>query len=342
VQQARAQGSGNCYLMITAHFPFVHVPEQQSADDVHVWPIGMHSTVLGVHDPATQTPSQQSASAVHAPFRGTHVAVHTMPPLPSGRQIFPQHSSAKLQDCPSATHVVFVPGPKHRLTPIRVTRHSLFPPSDPFGQQLADWPIQQTSPAGMQPAGFTQRLTGVPSQMSPQQSALVRQISPCGLHPLTNWHTGTPVPGSAQMPEQHSWNPVQGSPAVWHSAITGHNPSVPHTPLQQSPGVVHTSPPPRQLDTTTHLCVPETSAHFPEQHAASFAQASPATLQLEPDGSHVPEVPQAFEQQSAFAAHGCPLIAQAASELQSPLLQDNPQQSTAAVHGCPTPAHPPG
>ena len=95
-----------------------------------------------------------------------------------------------------------------------VTRHSLLPPSGPLGQQLADCPSQHTSPAGMQPAGLMQRLTGVPSQMSPQQSALDRQISPCGRQPLTNWQTGAPVPGSAQIPEQHSWNPVHGSPAV--------------------------------------------------------------------------------------------------------------------------------
>ena len=101
------------YLMMTVHLWVTgsHVPEQQSSFVVHAAPIGSHSTWLGAHDPPTHTPSQQSASAVHAPFNGTHVDEHTSPPLPSGRHSLPQHSSAKLHDCPSATQFVFVPGP---------------------------------------------------------------------------------------------------------------------------------------------------------------------------------------------------------------------------------------
>jgi len=166
------------------------------------------------------------------------------------------------------------------------------------------------------------------------------QISPIGRQPLTNWQIGTPVPGSAQIPEQHSWKPVHGSPAFWHSTIVGHNPSVPHTPLQQSPPVEHSSPPPRQTDTTRHRNVPSISAHSPEQQAASPLHNSPAGVHVDADAAQV-SPSQSLLQQSLSTPQLPPIIAQASPSVQDPLTQDRPQQSVASVQLSPTPAQPP-
>jgi hypothetical protein len=135
----------------------------------------------------------------------------------------------------------------------------------------------------MQPAGLLQRLTPLVVSSKhdvEQQSASASQISPIGRQPLTYWHTAVPVPGSAQAPVQHSWNPVQGSPAVWHSANVGHRPFSPQTPLQQSALVVQASPPKKHMvvDVTQALFVPSVASHRPEQHSADAAQLTPLAL----------------------------------------------------------------
>lgn len=104
---------GNSYLICTEHLPLTvsQKLEQQSAPVVHFMPSARHSVVLGEQLPALHTPSQQSPSEVHAPFNGTHTDPHLSPPLPSGKHSSLQHSSAKLQSCPSGTQVPGVPGP---------------------------------------------------------------------------------------------------------------------------------------------------------------------------------------------------------------------------------------
>lgn len=180
-------------------------------------------------------------------------------------------------------HAPGVPTVKHRDTPITEARQSEFPPSLPCGQQLAACPVQQTSPGHMHPAGLSQRLT--PLVVSPrheleQQFSSASQISPMGLQPLTYWHTAVPVPGSAQAPVQHSWCPVQGSPAVWHWANTGQRPLVPQTPLQQSALVLQASPPKRHIvaEATQTFLAPSLASQRPVQHSADAAQLTPLAL----------------------------------------------------------------
>lgn len=203
--------------------------------------------------------------------------------------------------------------------------------------------MPQTSPGAMHPPGLLHRLTPVPPssrQSSEQQSSFSRHTSPIGRHPLTNWQIGTPVPGSAQIPEQHSWYPVQGSPAVWHSVIVGQRPSSPHTPLQQSPSVEQSSPPPRHTETTRQRIVPSTSSQLPEQHDASPLHASPAGTHVVDADAHVPPL-QSLLQQSSSSTQAWPTMAQASSFVQVPAEQESPQQSAANEQGSPSPAQPP-
>jgi hypothetical protein len=69
--------------------------------------------------------------------------------------------------------------------------------------------------------------------------------------------------------------------------MTGHRPSVPQTPLQQSEFSLQTSPPARQTDGRVQRFVSPTSSHEPEQQAAAELHASPADTQRVPTETQI-------------------------------------------------------
>lgn len=181
-------------------------------------------------------------------------------------------------------------------------------------------PPVHTVPAGAQPLGTPPPLVGAPqapvvapaafTQLPPQHSKFVEQISPCCVQKETALEH-TPL---LQRFEQQSAAAEHGLPAVrqvWPGLTLAHVPFV-QMPLQQSPLTPHA--PAVGLSGTHCLSEQAPSTQEPVQHSFGATHATPGSLQAVSGGSHV-LVPalQFAEQQSVLFAQVWPVILQVAA-----------------------------
>lgn len=112
-------------------------------------------------------------------------------------------------------------------------------------------------------------------QIPPQQSPLLRQISPYGRQPERYWHVVVGALGDerAHAPEQHE-APEHGTPAIKHEPSDWHRPPL-QFPLQQSVFELHTSLSARHAPERTQRMLPPTERQAPEQQFPSLVQSSP-------------------------------------------------------------------
>ncbi len=167
----------------------------------------------------------------------------------------------------------------------------------------------------------TRPAPGSPDAASPpQQSPLVRQVSPCTWHPDAGWQIDDPAdPNGPQKWLQQVPHPLHVVPSTEQLVLmAAHTPTdAPtrlQTPVQQSASSEQISPTCVQYETCDGAAhcrivppsIPATPRQLPLQQSPSMAHSFPAVEHMVLSGVQVPFTPQIVLQQLAPDVHGCP------------------------------------